>query len=160
MKEWFKYEFGYVNIDSENLYLTNSGNWSETKDLTEKTKSVARKNDSRSSSVLGFIILIVGLLGFAIIKSIIDGKLGITLILFAIGGGYKFYEYMKSEIGAQFKIPFNKISEIKFNENNIELFFINGEGNTDSYKLYKTEDKAINIINILNAHLVSLRLNI
>ncbi|WP_196889864.1 hypothetical protein [Aureivirga sp. CE67] len=43
MKEWFKYELGYVNIDSENIYLTGSGNWSETKNLEEKTRKVSKK---------------------------------------------------------------------------------------------------------------------
>jgi len=147
MKEWFKYEFGYVNIDSENLYLTNSGNWSETTDLKEKTRQVANKNDTKSSSILGFIIVILGLLGFLIVKNLISGKVGITLIVVAVGGGYKLYDYLKSEIGAKFKIPRTKISEIKENgTNGIEIIFINGEGNTDSYKLLRVEEKGMKIM--------------
>ena len=38
MKHWFKYEFGYVNIDSEYLYFTNTGNWSEVQEIKEKSK--------------------------------------------------------------------------------------------------------------------------
>lgn len=86
MKEWFKYEFGYVNIDSENLYLTNSGNWSETRDLPEKTKQASNKNDNKSSSILGFIIVTIGLLTFLIMKNFINGKVGLTLILLTLGG--------------------------------------------------------------------------
>ena len=43
MKQWFKYEFGFVNLDSENFYLTNSGNWSETENLKEKTKALLHR---------------------------------------------------------------------------------------------------------------------
>ena len=35
MKEWFKYRFGYINIDSEFIYLTKNGVWSETNNLNE-----------------------------------------------------------------------------------------------------------------------------
>ena len=36
MKEYFKYANGYININDENLFLTHSGNWSETSTLVEK----------------------------------------------------------------------------------------------------------------------------
>ena len=153
MKEWFTYEFGYVNIDSENLYLTNSGNWSETNDLMEKTKQVASKNDTRSSSILGFIILIVGLLAFLVVKNLISGKVGLTLLVVAIAGGYKLYDYLRSEIGAKFKIPLTKISEIRENGSSIEIIFTNGEGNVDSYKLLRVEEKGIMIMGSLEEYI-------
>ena len=105
MKEWFKYEFGYVNIDSENLFLTNSGNWSETINLDEKTKKINAKNDTKSSSIIGFIIIVFGIFAYLIYKSFISGGVGLTLLLLTIGGGYKLYQYLKTEIGAKFKIP-------------------------------------------------------
>ena len=152
MKEWFKYEFGYVNIDSENLYLTNTGNWSETKDLTEKTKQVANKNDNKSSSTLGFLIIILGLLGFLIFKSLVNGKVGFTLILITLGGGYKLYEYLKTEIGAKFKIPLTKITEIKKKKKSIEIIFINGEGNKDIYNLHRVDEKGMNLMSSLKEY--------
>ena len=76
MKEWFKYEFGYVNVDSENLFLTNSGNWGETISLTEKTKKTANQN----SSIIGFIIVVFCIFAFMIYKNFINGKSGFGLI--------------------------------------------------------------------------------
>ena len=149
MKEWFKYEFGYVNIDSENLYLTNTGNWSETKNLTEKTKKVANKNDRKSSSISGFIILVFCVFAFMIYKSYISGKLGITLILLTVGGGYKFYQYLKTEIGAKFKIPLEKITELNVLENSVEIKFIDGEGLSGNYLLNNIDEKGKQIINSL-----------
>lgn len=152
MKEWFKYEFGYVNIDSENLYLTNTGNWSETKTLTEKTKKVAKQNDNQSSLMIGFIVITLFILAYLNFKSILSGRVALTLIVITILGSYKLYEYLKTEIGAKFKIPREKISEIRVNNRSIEIFFSNGEGNNDSYKLHRVEDKGISVMNSLTKY--------
>jgi hypothetical protein len=149
MKEWFKYEFGYVNIDSENLYLTNSGNWSETKNLSEKTKKSSKKDDTRSSSVLGFLIIVFLIFVFMIYKNMVSGKVGLTLIGTTVVGGYKLYEYLKTEIGAKFKIPLSKISEIKLSEQNAEIFFLDSEGKTDNYKLIRIDEKGFGILESL-----------
>ena len=152
MKEWFKYEFGYVNIDSENLYLTNTGNWSETKDLQEKTKKADNENDNKSSLMIGFIIVVVGFFTFLIFKSFISGKIGLTLITITVLGGYKLYEYLKTEIGSKFKIPINKISEIKETGKSIEIIFTNGEGKMDNYKIHGVDEKGILLMNNLKQH--------
>ena len=149
MKEWFKYEFGYVNIDSENLYLTNSGNWSETKNLSEKTEKISKKNDTKSSSILGFLIIVFLIFVFMIYKNMVSGKVGLTLIGTTVVGGYKLYEYLKTEIGAKFKIPLSKISEIKITEHNAEIFFLDSEGNKDNYKLIRVDEKGFGILESL-----------
>lgn len=149
MREWFKYEFGYVNIDPENLYLTHSGNWSEIKDLPEKTQKVENKNSNRSASIIGFIVVSLCLFGLLIVKSIVSGKVGLTLIALTLFGGYKLYQYLKTEVGAKFKIPLVKISEIKQHERTAEIIFINGEGNKDSYTLHRMDEKGVAVIHSL-----------
>ncbi|AUC74509.1 hypothetical protein [Olleya sp. Bg11-27] len=149
MKEWFKYEFGYVNIDSEYLYLTNTGNWSEISSLNEKAKRIANKNDNKSSRILFFLIVIACFFGFLLYKNILSGKVSLTLIFLTVFGGYKLYEYMKTEIGWKFKIPIKKITEIKTNDRNIELVFLNGENISDFHKLNRIDEKGIDIINKL-----------
>lgn len=151
MKEWFKYEFGYVNINDKNIYLTNSGNWSETKDLTEKTKEVTTKNDNKRSRMLGFFIAVIMLIIYLIYEGTVNGKVGVGLIIITVGGGYKVYQYLKTEIGFKFKIPFSKISEIKRNGSNAEIIFLNGEGNDDRYLLQRIDEKGISIIDIIIA---------
>ncbi len=150
MKQWFKYEFGFVNLDSENFYLTNSGNWSETENLKEKTKAIVRKNRYKSVKVIGFIVIVFCFLAFLIFKNMISGKFAISLLILTVFGGYKFYEYIKTEIGSQFKIPLEKISGIKKDEDSIEIIFENGEGDLDSYILRKIEIKGLLIIDSLN----------
>ena len=138
-----------MNIDSEYLYLTNTGNWSETKTLMERTKKVADQNDNKSSLTIGFIIVMLCILGYLNFKSILSGKVAITLIVITVLGGYKLYEYLKTEIGAKFKIPLDKISEIIVNDKSIEILFINGEGKNDSYKLHRVEGKGVAVMNSL-----------
>jgi hypothetical protein len=67
-------------------------------------------------------------------------------VILIVFGGYSLYEYLKTEIGAKFKIPLDKIVEIKEQENSIEINFINGEGDNDTYKLEKIDEKGIAII--------------
>ena len=35
MKNYFKHQFGYINIDDKKLYFTKSGNWTEVNDIGE-----------------------------------------------------------------------------------------------------------------------------
>ncbi|WP_432672958.1 hypothetical protein [Flavobacterium sp. SM2513] len=149
MKEWFKYEFGYVNIDSENLYLTNSGNWSEIIDLQEQTKQITHENDRKSSLTLGFIIVVVCFFGFLLYKNYIAGKVGILLIAVTVGLGYKMYAYLKTEIGAKFKIPLVKITNITEIGQNVEISFINGDGDSVVYKLHRIDKRGIGLMRLL-----------
>lgn len=145
MKEWFKHEFGYVNVDAENLYLTNSGNWSDTKKLNEKTKNNKTK---KRSSIIGFLILVFCLFLFMIYKSTAIDTIGVTLFIMALG--YKLYLYLKFEIGPQFKIPIAKISEVKIDDKSVEIYFLDGDGVYSSFVLEKVEEKGKNILNSLN----------
>ena len=51
MKEYFKYANGFVNLNDENLFLTNSGNWSETSDLLEKSPKSIRQNNFKGFKI-------------------------------------------------------------------------------------------------------------
>lgn len=150
MKEWFKYEFGYVNIDSQNIYFTSSGNWSETKNLKEKSKEVERKHHIKSSKHVLFLILTGLVLSFILFKSIDNGKVSLTLILLIPVGGYKLYNYLKTEIGTNHKIPLAKINEIKIKNNSAEIIFLNSENSSDYYNLTLVEEKGMKILENLN----------
>lgn len=150
MKEWFKYEFGFVNIDDNNIYLTNTGNWSEIHSLEEKSMRLDRKNDTKGSMMIGFILVFLALFGFLIFKNLMSGKVGFFLIAIVALGGYKLYDYLKTEIGAQFKIPKSKITEIKIGKESAEILFLNADEKSDSYKLLRIDKKGIEILTELN----------
>lgn len=143
LKICFKYEFGYVNIKDKVLHLTNTGNWSEIAELSEKTQQVDRKNDKKSSSVIGFMLVIACILIYLFFNNYINQNLGITLIFLTFGSGYSMYQYLKTEIGSKFKIPFEKIKEIKINHNVAIISFSNGEQLEENYTISNIEEKGI-----------------
>jgi hypothetical protein len=149
MKDWFKYEFGYVNIDDENIYLTNSGNWSETFEIQEKTKLVDAKNNSKSKSLYLYVIAVVMLFGILLYFNMVGGGASIGLVVLIIAGGLGAKKYMQNEFGSRFKIPKSKILEIKFDQNNVELLFTNGDSENDSYLLEKVDKKGVFIFKSL-----------
>jgi hypothetical protein len=56
MKEYFKYANGFVNINYENLFLTNSGYWSETRELLEKSSKTIKKHKYKSLKIYIFFL--------------------------------------------------------------------------------------------------------
>ncbi|WP_298143858.1 hypothetical protein [Flavobacterium sp.] len=146
MKEWFKYEFGYINIDDHCIYLTNSGNWSETRDMSEKSKKTDAKADSKKSSVLIFFIAVSALFCYLIFRNLEIGRMSITLILLVTIGSYSIYNYLKSDIGSKFKIPLDKIALIEVNNDTFVIHFTDGESKDSTYKVSKIEKKGEKII--------------
>lgn len=139
IKEWFKYEYGYVNIDSENLYLTHTGNWSEIPSLTEKAK---KTSIMRSYMIKAYMaIALIGLGLFAIVR--ISDSAGPTLLIPLAAGGYFLYEYLKRETGYKFFIPLKKILRIEYSDKNVTITFKNKEDREESILLDKVEEKGI-----------------
>jgi hypothetical protein len=140
MKDWFKYEFGYVNIDKENIYFTNSGNWSETKELKEK--GIQKSNFSRKSSLQLFIIACLLLCAYLLFKGFEKNKLILTLPI----GLYFMYNYLKPEIGSKYKLPISKIKNIDIDNTTVTIHFIDALTTEKSETLTKVEIKGIQIL--------------
>ncbi len=140
MKDWFKYEFGYVNIDDKNIYFTNTGNWSETKELQEK--GIQKSNIFRKSSIQFFLVMLVLLFGFLIIKGFDNGKLllGLPIILFLV------YKYLKPELGSKYKVPLTKIYNIEIEGKTATISFIDSFDKQQTETLTKVDDKGIQLL--------------
>lgn len=148
MKEYFKYANGYVNINDENLFLTNSGNWSETHDLLEKSPKSIRKNDLKSLKIysLPFIIVCIGLLMYS--------KLDNVFIPFAFSGScFGAYLYLKRETGKRYKIPISKITSFEIYDEKVKVLFKNASGVDDFEEIFRVETKGIAILEELNRQL-------
>lgn len=140
MKEWFKYEFGYVNIDEKAVYLNNTGNWSDIPALGEKihaTKARDKKN------VKSQWMLWAGGILFSLF--IITKSLNIMLVGFFVLCFFA-YQYLKSEIGISIKIPKEKINTILIEEDKVRFHFINGNGTVDKELLTKVDEKGIRLM--------------
>lgn len=150
MKEYFKYANGYVNINDENLFLTNSGNWSETYDLFEKSRKSIRKNDLKSLKIYSFpfIIICIGLLMMS--------KSDNVFFSLTFGGlGFAAFFYLKRETGKRFKIPISKITSLHITDERVKINFINANGTDDFEEIFDIEDKGLEVLEKLSGQILT-----
>ena len=120
---YFKYEFGYINIDKKNVYLTNSGNWSETLGMEEKSKETIRKSDNRKTWIIVYLLIGCMLISLFHFAHILNSGMGYLLIFTIPLGCLPLYKYMRNEIGPKFKIPIEKIISIQDESNGLRINF-------------------------------------
>jgi len=125
LKHYFKYKFGYINIDDENLYLTKTGNWQETKEITEKSKTSTRLNRNRKNTKLAFYWILYAIVFFIFNTFFTTGFWITTAIILTIIISLLFFFY-KRDFGKQYKIPLSKIESIVLtNQTNLNIRFRN-----------------------------------
>ena len=144
MKTWFKYEYGFVNIDSINLYFTNSGNWSEAKELEEKGKQ--KSTIFRKFKIKLFLITCVILFTSLFYLNLLSGKISLFLIVGLAAGMYFIYNYMKTELGAKFKLPISKVKSIEIVESNVTIKFFDANEEISEIYLEKVEEKGLSTL--------------
>jgi hypothetical protein len=148
MKEYFKYDNGFVNINDENLFLTNSGNWSETHDLLEKSPKSIRKNDLKSFKMYSFPFVIICISLFMITKSE-----NVFFPLTFAGLGFAAFFYLKREIGKRYKIPISKIISFDVSNDKVKILFRNANDIDDFEEIFKVDTKGLAILEELSRQL-------
>lgn len=152
MKEYFKYANGYVNINDENLFLTNSGNWSETHDLLEKSPKSIRKNNFKANKIYlyyFFVIILIGFGVFDILRDIKNKSFPFGIILLGLAG----LAYMKRETGKRYKIPISKIISFDVSNDKVKILFRNANDINDFEEIFKVETKGLAILEELSRQL-------
>ncbi len=150
-RHYFKYKFGYINIDSENLYMTNSGNWQEALQTEEKSQANEEANNQRISHMMLGVYFVAGSIAFYII-TMAENKIA-SLITLTVCSGLAFaaYNYMKTEFGKRYKIPLSKIQSVEIEGNNkIKINFLNANNVPDTETIKEVENKGINLLYQLN----------
>lgn len=153
MKHYFKYSYGYVNIDDENLFMTNSGNWSETHSLEEKSSKTEKANRKKNLKFDFLIFVLIICIAFTVydgINDVISRSIPIGLLVLALA----VYKYFQNEKGKRIKIPLAKIIAIEVIGNNAKIFFYNKSNEKDSEELLKIDSKGIEIIEKLSLKLI------
>lgn len=148
MKNYFKYDNGYVNIIDENLFLTNSGNWSETYDLLEKSPKSIKQNNFKSNKINLFLFLII-CIGLLMISKAKNAVLPLGFISLGIAAFF----YMKRETGKRYKIPILKIIKIEVVDNSVKIIFYNANNQEDFEEITNVEFKGLAILEELTQHL-------
>ncbi|MFY8182060.1 MAG: hypothetical protein ACOVLG_09810 [Flavobacterium sp.] len=152
MKEYFKYANGYVNINDENLFLTNSGNWSETHDLLEKSPKSIGKNNFKANKIYlyyFFVFILIGFGVFDILRDIKNRTFPFGIILLGLAG----LAYMKRETGKRYKIPISKIISFDISNDKVKILFRNANDINDFEEITKVETKGLAILEELSRQL-------
>jgi len=129
VKEYFKYSQGFVNVNDENLYLTNSGNWSEIESLREKSPESIRKNRQKRFRFDAFLFVILLITGYSIFWMSKTGSITFPIIVVALGFGV--FKYFRNELGNVYKIPRDKITSIVISEEEAKINFLNADNQPD-----------------------------
>ena len=144
MKYFFKYKSGYINIDDENLYLTNSGNWQEARELNEKNRASIKKNNRRINNQKAFVYVVVTIIIILLFFMVKNNKVSISLSLGLIALAYYINNYFKREFGVKYKIPLAKIESIEHYENNgLKINFKNANNESDTETVYEVDEKGL-----------------
>ncbi len=145
-RDWFPYQNGFVNVDHENVYLTNSGNWSETEKLQEKSKKRwnFRAIRMRLTIVIAGIVLMM-VLFYVFAKKGLKIGFGVELVLIFLA----IYDSFRTETGGRYKIPRNKISDIETEDNWARIQFINGDEKEDAISLDNIKSNGVQILQSL-----------
>lgn len=145
-KHFFKYEKGFVNIDTKNCYLTQTGNWSETEALDEKSNKSKSQNAKKKIKTYSFYVMLLSfsLLLFFNLNNGKSGKMmlpiGIVLLFLSA------FFYIRSSSGKQYKIPLSKIIKMEYSFNNLKIYFKNADGKDDFERLDAIDIKGIQIL--------------
>ncbi|MES2397802.1 MAG: hypothetical protein V4549_17450 [Bacteroidota bacterium] len=137
-KSYYKYKFGYINIDQENVYLTSTGNWSEIKVLGEK---VFGKSSKKIGKVISIYFLLAILLLMTIASFFFNEKIPYAVGTLAVGiaGVHRLKKYFDTETGQRFFIPKNKIIDIVWENDFMTLHFNTLENELDKIVLRNIE---------------------
>lgn len=127
-RDYFPHKYGFINVDEDNIYLTQSGNWSQTKDLREFREPEKRPELTPVVNIL-FIAVNIGLLAlfYYLMKddSLTYGDFFFILILYGLIYAEKKIRVSKARFKANFRIPLVKITGLNQAANStVELDFI------------------------------------
>lgn len=148
MQAFFKYKFGYVNIDSENLYFTNSGNWSETTGMQEK--GIQKQNNSKQTRISYFFTFLFSILFLITIVDLSIERMAVSIPIAILS--FSAYRYLSSELGEQFKLPISKISNVEVLDSEVTLSFINGNEESEFIEIAGVDEKGLDLMRVVKTY--------
>ncbi|MCB0735892.1 MAG: hypothetical protein KDC92_00170 [Bacteroidetes bacterium] len=134
-----------MNVDDDFIYLTNTGNWSETKMLEEKAKGKQKGQTVRRIRISLFFWVIAILVGGAFVINLINSISFLSIVSLPVGI-FVLYRYFQNEMGPAFCIPKSKILAIDIAHTRISIQFINGDGIKGQVELHYIDPAAMDFL--------------
>lgn len=139
MKNYYKHNHGYINIDDENVYFIKSGNWQEACETKEKKSAKKIKRVNILMSALYISILLI----FIIRENYIF--LLLAVVLFA----QHLYTLLTKTVQVPYKVPLSKIDNMELTEKGFILHFKNEANEPDKQVINGIEDEGLKLISAI-----------
>ena len=140
MQKFFKYKFGYINVDNENIYLTNSGNWAECKRLQEKSLKTDIRTISKQLKISSLIFTAALFVFGNIIFSIQSGSFKVLPAIISTLALFGLYKVFMRDLGSQYLIPIANIISLKNRNQDLVIDFKDYKGQTLTKSLTEVEN--------------------
>ncbi len=89
---YFKYDYGFVNVDDDGVYFSSTGNWQTVKQNFKYNDETVNTNESSKTYSLIFLLLLLALLVISIARDKVNS---IAFIVTIIAFVYSLYRYFK-----------------------------------------------------------------
>lgn len=136
MRQYYKHNHGYINIDDENIYFTRTGNWQEAHEAEEK----------KSKKKIGLIDLVTIIISIAVIVFFIIRKDYVLILLAVLPFGQLLYRYFTQTVYMPYKVPRIKIQALELKENGFVLHFFNTADEPDKQAINGIDEGALDFI--------------
>ena len=93
-----------------------------------------------------FFLLFAVVCFWLLYRQLSNGGLSIVFVVLASIGGFQLYHYLRTEIGARFKIPLHKVKDVKMGEQIAFVIFKNASNELEEYKIDNIKDKGQKIL--------------
>lgn len=123
IKTYYRYKFGFININDSNIYFTSTGNWSEIPELTEKKFGKTKRKISKVISVYFFFAVVFLFILFSFFRSENNLLLKAGIFLLGVFALIRLKLYFDTETGERFFIPKTKIINVMEEDNTITIVF-------------------------------------
>ena len=150
-KQYFKYRFGYINIDDENLYLNETGNWSYIEKLKEKEKASPPQKPIttiiyKSIFLLSSIVILLSIIFYNM------SFINVAIIFLSHSAIYYFvFKYLNLKTDFNYKIPLSKINSITQKGNILEINFrLKDNVQNQKFILDKIDPKGFEVLTQMN----------
>lgn len=134
-------------MDDKFVYFTNTGNWTETAKLTEKTQRSHGRDIRRYFKHVIYLVVISVLAAAFLIYNIFFGVYNLVIFIGLPVLIYYLYQYLKNELGPAFAIPHSKLIAVEQHGKSTIIIYIDGEGDEVNDKLVKLEDEGRKALN-------------
>ena len=143
MKHYFKYRDGYINVNETDLYLTTTGNWSETHKLVEKSH-LSEMNNSNRVTYKYFSWIVIYVVILYLLYKFTGGEQLIIAAIIAAAHFFLIVQRFRRDFGLRYRIPLSKITAIEIqNDLDITIHFTNLESKPDFQELKEVQDKGV-----------------